>query len=50
MSTRLPKGIVARNMNERCEKAVAHRPRSAGKPGEGVVGGRARGELAMADG
>jgi hypothetical protein len=45
-----PEGIVTRNVDQRGEKGVAHRARCAGEPGEGMVGGRARGELAVADG
>jgi hypothetical protein len=50
MITRSPKGIVARDLDQGGEKGVAHRARCAGEPGDGMVGGRARRELTMADG
>ena len=50
MITRPSEGIVARNVDQGGEKGVAHRARCAGEPGEGMVGGRARGELAVAHG
>ena len=45
-----PEGIVTRNVDQAGEKRVAHLARCAGEPGEGMVGCRARGELAVADG
>jgi hypothetical protein len=48
--TRPPKGIVARNVDQGGEKGVARRARCPGEPGDGVVGGRARGELTVAHG
>ena len=50
MITRSPEGIVARNLDEGGEEAVAHCARCAGEPGEGMVGGWSWGELAVADG
>ncbi len=50
MSTCPPERIVARNLDEGGEESVAHRARCAGELGEGMVGGRARGELAVTDG
>ena len=49
MITRSPEGIVARNLDEGGEEAVAHCARCAGEPGEGMVGGRAGREFAVAD-
>jgi hypothetical protein len=48
--TRPSEGIVARNVDQGGEKCVAHRARCAGEPAERVVAGRARDELAVADG
>jgi hypothetical protein len=48
--TRPPQGIVERNVDQSGEKGVAYFTRCAGKPGDGMVGGRTRGELAVADG
>src|SRR5712691_1380963 len=45
-----PEGIVTRNVDQGGEKGVAHLARCAGEPGEGMVGGRARDELAVPDG
>lgn len=50
MITRPPERIVARNLNQGGEKGGAHLARCAGELGEGMVGGRARDELAVADG
>jgi hypothetical protein len=44
-----PEGIVTRNVDQGGEKAVAHLARCAGEPGEGIFGGRAGGEFAVAD-
>jgi hypothetical protein len=49
MITRSPEGIVERNVDQIGEKGVAHRARCAGEACEGMVGSRARGELAVAD-
>jgi hypothetical protein len=48
--TRLPEGIVECNVDQGGEKGVAHVARCASELGEGMVGGRARGEMALADG
>jgi hypothetical protein len=43
-------GIVERNVDQGSEKGVAYFARSAGESGDGMVGGWARHELAVADG
>jgi hypothetical protein len=48
--TRSPEGIVARNMDQGGEKRVARRARCTGEPGDGMISGRARGELAVPNG
>jgi hypothetical protein len=45
-----PECIVERNVDQGGQKGVAHFARCAGEPGDGTVGGRAGGELAVADG
>ena len=50
MITRPPEGIIERNVDQGGEKGVAYRARCAGEPGDCMVGGRARGELAVSDG
>ena len=48
--TRLLEGIVECNVDQGGEEGVAHVARCASELGEGMVGGRARGEMALADG
>jgi hypothetical protein len=45
-----PEGIVERNVDQGGEKGVAHLVRCASEPRDCLVCGRARGELAVADG
>ena len=50
VGARASEGIVECNADQGGEKGVAHVARRAGEPGDGMVGGWARGELAVADG